>query len=480
MADDNVVVIGGGIAGITAAMACSDAGKKVILLESRKSIGGRVGSIIHPRTGWSLDNCQHACFRVYDRFLQLVARSNAQKFIKLQPNTSLPFALPKDASFATLKTGRLSPPNHLLGSMLSFPFLSLKDKLRMKRAVKALNRMTDDEMWKLDNITFLEWLKQNGQTKQSIERFWEFFVLAAINIEIEKVSAAQACMLFRRGLFGSKEAFDVGAFTEDLSGFIESAFTNELEDSGVDIRTSTTVSKVIIESDGTFTIKTKNEEFKCSDMIISTPHHITHRLLKDIDFDDLIKNQVIQDITKLNYRSLIGIHAFYRGSRVPDDFTFAAILEEPLIQIIFNRNSELDHPIEEGLQWISVPVSSADRFLKMSDEDILKELKRVLDSLWPDNSELEMVEHLIVKTPKATFAPEINSRSIRPLTDSLGPNIALAGCWTRTDWPSTMEGATRSGLSAAAHIIGKQWDSDSNWESWPSPPKRGQDEWRVW
>lgn len=484
-----VVVIGGGLAGISAALACSDAGRQVTLIESRNHLGGRVSSVTHPRQDWKIDNCQHACFRVYDRFLQLIARAKAQQSIKLQANTNLPFALPQKKAFSALTTGRLSPPNHMMGSMLAFPFLSLRDKLSMRKAIKSLSSMNDQQMWELDDILFIDWLKKNGQTDRAIERFWGFFVLAALNISIQEASAAQACMLFKKGLFGEADAFDVGAFTSDLSESIEPALSSALEKSGVIILRNSTVKGIELENNCITSVKTQDDNIQCSDVIIATPHHITSRILQQSiaapneqysqQRKSIIEN-LCTDIASMKYRSLIGIHSFYRGNRVPQDFTFAAIIDEPLIQMIFNRNSELSHPLEEGVQWISVAVSAADPFLKMSDEEMLKQLDGVLQQLWPENEDIERFEHLIVRTPKATIATTPGSAKLRPTASILGSNIAIAGCWTRTKWPSTMEGAVRSGLNAAAHILDIQWDSDKPWQQWPLRPKRGDEEWPIW
>ena len=489
MDEGHVIVIGGGLAGISAALACSDAGRKVTIIEARSYLGGRVSSVKHPRQDWQLDNCQHACFRVYDRFLQLIGRANAQQSIKLQANTNLPFALPEKKVFSALTTGRLSPPNHMMGSMLSFPFLSLGDKLAMRKAVKALSAMNNQQMWELDDTLFLDWLKQNGQTERAINRFWAFFVLAALNINIQEASAAQACMLFKNGLFGNADAFDVGAFTSDLSDSIEPALSSTLEEAGVKIIRNSTVKSVVIENNCFTSVELKDESLQCSDVIFATPHHITSRIL-----EHSVKNstqpiseemsskidKLCADISRIEYRSLIGIHSFYRGNRVPKDFTFAVMVDQPLIQMIFNRNSELSSPIEEGVQWVTVPVSAADEYLKMQDEEILQQLDKVLHQLWPENDNVERIEHLIVRTPKATFAPTPGSAELRPNASFLGNNIAIAGCWTKTNWPSTMEGAVRSGLNAAAHILEIEWDSDNPWQQWPLRPKRGDAKWPTW
>ena len=130
MGAGSVTVVGGGIAGISAALALADLGSQVTLFESRAHLGGRVSSVHHPRLDLEIDNCQHAAFRVYNRFFQLLGRANAQDIVRIQSKTELPFVSPEKKVFASLRTGRLSPPNHMVTSMMKFPYLSIKDLSR--------------------------------------------------------------------------------------------------------------------------------------------------------------------------------------------------------------------------------------------------------------------------------------------------------------------------------------------------------------
>ena len=463
-----ITVVGGGLAGISAALALADLGSQVTLFESRAHLGGRVASVHHPRMGVKIDNCQHAAFRVYDRFFQLLGRADARDIVRIQSRTEIPFVSPEKRVFASLRTGRLSPPNHMLTSMMRFPYLSMKDKLGMRKAIKAFAAEDDEGQWQLDDITFEKWLESKGQTPRAIERFFGFFTLAALNLKISEASAAQGVMLFRNGLFGARDAFDVVAFSQDLGQAMNGSLLTALKESGVDVRTSATVKSVARDH-----VIVENERITHDHVVIATPPHLAARLLKTID------ENLSEKISALEYSALIGIHAFYRGSRIPDDFHFAAMVDEPLIQMIFNRSHELDEPIQDGIQWVSVPVSRADDYLNLSDEEIMAELARVLECLWPENSEIELVDHLIVKVPKATFAPTPGSSKNRPLVDSAGKNISLAGSYTMTGWPSTMESATRSGLAAAARIHNRDWNFDDEWPDWPIRPQRDSPDWKV-
>ena len=503
-----VIVVGGGIAGISAALALADSPnvEKVVLLEARKHLGGRVSSVKDPVTGMELDNCQHACFRVYTRFLQLLGRVNAQSSVRLQQRTNLPFIQTNSGVSASLRDGRLSPPNHMLGSVLKFPFLSLKDKMAMKKAVKVLQKLTEAQRMDLDDIPFDEWLRNNGQTERAIERFWGFFVLAALNLPIEEASTSVCILLFKRGLFGSADAFDAGAFTNHLSAAIDEPIQRSLKDAGVEIWLNAKVNQLLWKDGECVGVQRGEEKMLADNVVLATPQHITAKLLNpkmpikadNTETDHTTANkvdtatplpsavpfaalEVAERLNCLDYRAIIGIHALYEGIRIPENVFFYRILDEPLIQMIFNRNSELSaEVIVPNTQWLSVPISGADSFLKMTDEVLQAEFEKIIDKLWENNNEAELKRFFVVRSKLATFAPTPGSSKMRPSSGEVGSGITLAGDYTDHGWPSTMEGATRSGLLAAAHILEMNWNQDENWPNWPTPPKRGDERWGIW
>ncbi len=485
---EDLIVIGGGLAGIAASLALADEtstdGEKcfnVTLIESGSKLGGRVSSIVDSKTGYKLDNCQHSCFRIYHRFLQLIARSNAFDAIKLQQKTSLLFIDPKTGRSSTLSDGKLAPPNHMLGSMLKFPFLSLKDKVQMRKAVKSMSKLTPEERYKLDDVPFDKWLRENGQTENSIKTFWEFFVKAALNTTIDEASANQAIMLFQYGLFNESDSFDVGAFTNDLTASIHTFFENSLIDAGVNLKFKTSCKSIIWDNGNCKGINTTEGEIYAQKIVIALPQHSAKRILSKENNLPAINN-LVNKLEKLEYRALIGLHAIFTEDFLKDDFSFAAMIDEPVIQLIFNRNNELDdeNKLPDNKLLLSVPVSAADEFIKWDDDRFKSEFERVIELLWPGSSE-KLERFVVVKYPKATFAPLISSKQFRPKSDEIEGGLYLCGDYTDCDWPSTMEGAVRSGLIAASKIIGNMdWDADDKWPNWPENPKRGTEKWKQW
>jgi squalene-associated FAD-dependent desaturase len=470
-----IVVVGGGLSGVTSALAIADSSPEdeIILVESRAQLGGRVSSIKDPKSGLLLDNCQHACFRVYDCFLQLLARCGARDSIKLQAKTDLPFLQVGGGRIASLSDGRLEPPNHMAGSMIKFPFLSLSDKIAMRKVIKELSEMTPEQMSALDDLNFEQWLIEKGQSQRAIDRFWGFFVLAALNIPVSQASAGLSAFLFQRGLFGDAHAFDVGAFTSDLSDSLHPHLLRTLEESGVEVKLSSKVNSISKENG--LKVCLSKEIISCEKIVVALPHHLTGRLLSEF-------SEIVEAVDRLEYRSLIGIHALHSAEVLPESFTFAVCVDEPIIQMLFNKNSEIDEEkMPEGIgQWVSVPVSCGDEWLDWDDEQFLEEYRRVVKGTYPDLWN-EPDSFVVIRNRKATFAPLPGSEQYRLSQDLIAKDgIYIAGAWTNTDWPSTMEGAVRSGLLAASSLLNENWNPEKKWRWWPSPPKRKNDSWRIW
>jgi hypothetical protein len=381
----------------------------------------------------------------------------------------------------------------MMESMLAFPFLSLGDKLGMRRVIKSLNKMTEAERIALDGIKFSDWLTQQRQSDAAISRFWGYFTLAALNLTAAEASTCQAAFLFKEGLFGAKDAFDVACFTKDLTTSIGLPSSHALAKAGVDVRFNTAARGFLFESEKFIGVETKSGQILADSIILATPHRAAQRLLQAVDGGPDSTDIVTRMLARIGTRALIGLHALHKTPVTPAGFTFAAVLDEPIIQMVFNRNAELDESEHiVGRQWISVPVSGADEWLDWSDEQFLAEYMRVLGELWPAATEPESFH--VIKNRRATFAPTPGQHANRPETGAIGHCLYLAGSYVATDWPSTMESAVRSGMDAAAAIISADndcsgddaterfdgWTNRHDWPGWPSAPSRGDAGWQEW
>lgn len=481
-----MVVVGGGIAGCSCALALAGRGESVTLFEASANLGGRVSSVQLKGFERKIDNAQHAVFRTYERFLQLLATCEARDIVKLQKRTTLPYLEVEKGRISIIQSGGLPPPNHFSTSILNAGFLGLGDKMAMQRAVKAFRSMDDSHRRSLDEMTFEEWLLEHGQTERAINRFWGPLVRAALNINPNEASAASASFIFKRGLFGKADAFDVGSFTTDLSQALSPNLRKTLAAAGVDVKLSTSVTALFREAGIVTGVTTKDGIIPCETTILCTPISATARLLTGAGAS-VASHEVADRLANLGTTALIGIHAFHEGPVLPENIPFVTCIDEPLIQMLFDRSAELDDGQRGGLpgHWISAPVSHADPYLDWDDELIRNEYERVIQSAFPAAPSL--TDFHVVRINRATTALRPGAQRLRPNPLDAGQGVILAGDWLDIDWPSTMEGASRAGLTGAAALLEKRgikefrdWNHEQAWPDWPEAPRRGAEGWREW
>ena len=483
---DTVVVVGGGIAGCACALALAGRGVAVTLLEETDTLGGRFSSVKLPGIDRQIDNTQQIVFRNHQRFLQLLATCEARQVIRLQRQTRLPFLEVDNGRISHIQSGNFPPPNHLATSILNASFLGLGDKMAMQRAVKAFHAMDDQHRRSLDEETFLEWLQANGQTERAINRFWNPLVRATLNVDSSEASASSATLLFRGGLFGEPDAFDVGSFTTDLSQALAPNLRRTLATAGVQVRLSSPVTGLYREG-GTVTGVTTRDGFTpASTVILCTPISATARLLTGAGAS-VASHEVADRLANLGTTALLGIHAFHEGPILPQGTPFVTCIEEPLIQMLFDRSTELDDGQRTGLpgHWISVRVSHADQYLDWDDELILTEYERVISTAFPDAPAL--IDFHVVRINRATTSLKLGAQRLRPNPLDAGEGVILGGDWIDIDWPTNLEGASRAGLTAAAALLEQRgnpdlrgWNQEKSWPDWPEAPRRGAEGWREW
>lgn len=481
-----VVVIGGGVAGCSSALALAGRGVSVTLLEASQRLGGRYCSVDVDGIGRQIDSTQNVFFRNFERFLQLIATCELRDSVKLQNSTSLPFLEVEKGRISNIESGTLSPPNHLSTSFVKANFLGLADKISMQKAVQAIQSITDEKRQDLDDLSFQEWLEINGQSKRAISRFWNPISKLALNVDSSKSSAASAIFLFRKALLGKVNALDVGCFTNDFSSAVSSSLRRTLAASGVEVHLSSSVTSLFREAGVVTGVKTREALFAADRVIICTPIAETARLLTGSSAS-IKSHEVAENLAKLGNTSQIGIHAFHEGPILPEGIPFVTCCDEPMIQMLFDRSGELDDGNRDGLpgHWICTPVSHADDYLHWDDELIQTEYERVIGSAFPNSPAL--MEFHVVRKNRAATSMTTGSQRLRPSPIDAGQGVILGGDWIDIEWPSSLEGETRAGLVAAATLLREigasefeDWHHDEKWPDWPNPAFEEDYNWRIW
>jgi squalene-associated FAD-dependent desaturase len=407
------VVVGGGLAGITAAFELADAGAEVTLVEARPRLGGATFSV--ERDGLWLDNGQHVFLRCFSEYLRLLRRLGVADQVVLQDRLDIPVVSP-DGRRSHLRRNGLPAPLHLGGAIARYPFLSLAERLRVLPAARALAKL-DLEEPALDGRTFADWLREHGQSPAAIEALWNLITLPAVNLPATEASLALAGMVFKVGLLDDAAAGDMGYAAVPLQRLHGDAAERALAEAGVEIRTKSRVRSL--------------DEVEADAVVLAVPHDEAASLVPELE-----------PVRGLGFSPILNVHVVY-DRRVTED-PFVAGIGSP-VQFVFDRTDPSG--LERG-QYLAVSVSGASAYGERTQEEVRAEFLPALAELFPAARVARVERFFVTREPEATFRGAPGTRALRPGPTAV-EGVFLAGAWTATGWPATMEGAVRSGLAAA-------------------------------
>ncbi|HLH64214.1 MAG TPA: hydroxysqualene dehydroxylase HpnE [Solirubrobacteraceae bacterium] len=431
-----VAVVGGGLAGISAALRLADDGARVTLLESRGRLGGAAFSFT--RDGLLADNGQHVFLRCCTEYLRLVARIGAGALVTLQDRLSIPVLAPGGRS-ARLARGGLPAPLHLAGALARYPFLSPAGRLAAARAMRALRAVDPDDP-SADRRSFGDWLAQHGQDARAVQALWELVARPTLNLAAGDASLAQAAFVFQHGLLSDAGAADVGYATVPLGEIHDVAARRALARAGVDVQLRRGVAAIVCDGEG-FRIESGGAPSLDVDaVVLAVPHDRAARLLPACAGVDRAA------LARLGSSPIVNLHVVY--DRRVLEHPFAVGVDTP-VQWLFDRTRP------SGLcagQYLAVSLSGAEAELDMTVEELRARFLPALAELLPLARGARVERFFVTRSHAATFRAAPGSRSLRPGARTALEGLVLAGAFTDTGWPATMEGAVRSGLAAAREV----------------------------
>jgi squalene-associated FAD-dependent desaturase len=433
MTQPQIGVVGGGLAGLSAAIACGDAGAQVTLFEARTRLGGATWS--SERDGLWIDNGQHVFLRCCESYIAFLRRLDAMDLVTIQDRLDIPVLMP-GRGMARLRRGALPAPLHMTGSLLRYSHLNMIDRLRVGGAALAL-RDLDLSDPNLDTQSFGSWLREHGQSEAAIDRFWDLFTRATINLRPRDASLALAVKVFQTGLLTDPRAGEIGISKVPLSQLHAEPAARELEKLGGAVQTRAPVEAVECGPNGMAQVRLRDRVHPFDAVIVATPHDVAAEILPD---EAKVDREAFR---ALGVSPIVNLHVVY--DRVVMDEPFVAGVETP-IQWIFDRSATAG--VKSG-QCLTVSLSVADAYVGASREALRDQFEPALQQLFPAAKDAHIVEFLVTCERAATFRGAPGTAAMRPKTETGVRNIALAGAWTDTGWPATMEGAVRSGNSAA-------------------------------
>ena len=457
----SVGIVGGGLAGLAAGCALADAGLRVTVFERRPYVGGRASSYEHPGTGEVVDNCQHVllgcCTNLIDFYRRLGVSDKIRWFDELT------FIEPGGRA-SRMAPSFLPAPMHNIPAFLGAKMLSASDKLAIAKAMAKISRGLPED----SKEDFLSWLKRNKQTEQAIERFWKTVLVSALNEDLDRVSVHYAAQVFRESFMKSAEAGKMGLPSiplSDLYGFA----TEYIRARGGQVLLRSSVTAIGPKQSSVGVLAATGEQ-QFDYVVLAAPFQTAASLLPS----DTVAEPIKQQLAHFESSPITGIHLWFDREITPLPH---AVLLDRTIQWMFHKSKfhdqrESDH---QG-SYVELVVSASKSLVQKSREEILELATRELAEFFPAVKEAKVVKAAVIKEIYATYSIVPGLEQYRPAAKTAWPRIFLAGDWTATGWPATMEGAVRSGYLAAEAIM----ESFGNRQKFVVPDLAAKGLMRIW
>jgi zeta-carotene desaturase len=459
MDSKRILILGGGLAGLSSALTLAEAGYRVELLERKPHLGGRAASYLLP-DGEHVDNCQHVTMACCTNLEDFYGRVGAMGKIRYYDRVVF---LDRAGRRAELKASLLPPPLHLAPSFLTLPFLSWRDKRRIGRAMLRITRQGGAAA-NGTSTTMLEWLRNEKQTPAAIDRIWRSVLVSALDEELDRAAAQYGVDVFWKAFLRNRRGFEVGIPTVPL-GELYGGCREAIERRGGVVRTRTAVRSLRVEAGRVVAaVLDDGAELTADRYLSAVPHEL---LLELLPAEVVADEPVFAGLRDLRSSPITGVHLWL--DRVMTEEPYLALLDRTT-QWIFNKTrlyspvgarlpAEVGHGVPQSAQasstgqYLQLVISASYDLVEKSRQEIVDLCWREVQEALPSAREAQLLKATVVKEVAATFSPAPGCDRLRPGSRSPLPNLYLAGDWTATGWPATMESAVRSGYRAAEAIL---------------------------
>jgi squalene-associated FAD-dependent desaturase len=347
---------------------------------------------------------------------------------------------------ARLRRTALPGPLHMLPALGRYPFLSLTERLSVSRPALAM-RFVDPSKPAVDQQRFGDWLAARGQTERARRALWDLFSVSALNIAGDDASLALAAVVIKTGLLGKNNAADIGVPALPLGELHGDAGATLLGKLGARVSLGAKVTAIEPAEGGGFTVRLgpeTDEELAVDAVVLAVPHEKAAPLMPP----GALPGQTVAAWSGLGASPIVNVHVIY--DRPVMDQPFVAAIDSP-VQWVFDRTqiSGMDRP---GHQYLAISLSAADEYADTPVAQLQEQFVPALAELFPAARDAKVAEFFVTRERRATFRQGPGSGALRPKAATHRPGLVLAGAWTDTGWPDTMEGAVRSGLAAAVEL----------------------------
>lgn len=439
----NVAVVGGGLAGLAAGCALSSAGFRVTLFERRAYLGGRASSYQHPGTGEVIDNCQHVLLGCCTNLIEFYERTGVSGSIRWFDRMTF---LEPGGRASEIAPSALPAPLHTAPAFMRASCLELADKAAIGRAMMALAPTTPKD----SGESFLDWLQHHGQTERAIERFWKPVLVSALNEEINRVSVPYAAQVMRESFLKSAAAGRMGVPVIPLTDLYNAAGDYIRARQG-EVRFREAVESFRADlSHVKLSVAGREEAFDY--VVCALPFDGLERILPETSTSQPLRAALGQFETS----PITGIHLWF--DREITELEHAVLLDRT-IQWMFHKSKLQKRDNNGHGSYVELVVSASKSLVEKSRQEIVDLALAELREFLPGAREANLVKSTVIKEVHATYSPRPGIETQRPRPETVWPRVFLAGDWTATGWPATMEGAVRSGYLAAqslAHVAGQR------------------------
>jgi len=431
-----VTVVGGGVAGLSAACALADAGLRVQLVEKRPYLGGRASSFFHPGVREVIDNCQHVIFGCCTNVIGFYRRVGVLERIRWTDSMTM---IEPGGRRTTLGSSWLPAPFHGVPRLLAAKAFTAADKIALGRAFRALLR----PQLLGSTETFSTWLARHGQTQGAVDRFWRLVIASALNADLDRIAVPYAAKVIRELFMSSARAGSMGMSTVTL-GELYAGAGEFLQAHGSQAMTSAKVESARWDANAArWTLATTNGPLVSDYLILALSAEATDKLAPHLPPLPGVAQLRAQAAAHESW-PICSLHLWYEGEITNLDH---AVLLDREIHWMYNK-SRLQ-PWRKGGSYLELVVSASRRFAALSQAEAIAQATSELGEFFPAARTAPLIKAAFVKEVRATFAVPPGVDAFRPKPQAPWPNCFLAGDWMATGWPSTMESAARSGHLAA-------------------------------
>ncbi|MBS0210337.1 MAG: FAD-dependent oxidoreductase [Planctomycetes bacterium] len=440
-----VAIVGGGLAGLAAAAALVEQSWHVEVFEARRQFGGRAASFRDATTGEAVDYCQHVSLGCCTELADFCRRTGTDR--AFDRYDTLYFLTPDGGRYTLGATRWLPAPLHLLPALLRLKYLSLRERWGVLRAMGQLLRLPR-ERWQM---SIADWLRKMGQTPHAIETFWAVVLNSALGDSLDRCAVQYARQVFVEGFMTTRRGYEVLVPREPLSELFGRRAVEALATKGVVFHAETPIARVVVEAGRATGIETADgRRLPFDAVVVAVPWRRFRELFDQAAAPAL--EPAVRGAGQLTGAPITGVHLWFDRpiTELPH-----AVLVGTLSQWLFQRSgaATANETPNAGEHYYQIVISASYALDTISKEELITRVLGELRQVFPAAREAQLVRSRVVTDPHAVFSPVPNVDELRPAQATPIANLALAGDWTASGWPATMEGAVRSGYLAAAALV---------------------------